>query len=51
MNYGIIGTPSKWGNWSALESVRQTSSPRYDAMRAWNAAEAVKGGSERAARR
>lgn len=38
MNYGIIGTPGKWGNWSALESVRQTSSPRYDAMRQWAAA-------------
>lgn len=35
MNFGIIGTPSKWGSWSALESVRQTGTPRYDALMAW----------------
>ncbi|KAA9012888.1 hypothetical protein F4U94_17520 [Sphingobium limneticum] len=35
MNFGIIGTPSKWGNWSALETIRQTGSPRYDALMTW----------------
>ncbi len=49
MNYGIIGAPSKWGNWSALESVQQASSPRYDAMRAWSAANPVRMETERAA--
>jgi hypothetical protein len=38
MNFGIIGTPSKWGSWSALESVHQTSSPRYSALMAWQEA-------------
>ena len=38
MNFGIIGTPSKWGSWSALESVGQETSPRYSAMMAWLAA-------------
>ena len=32
MNFGIIGKPSKWGSWSALESIRQESSPRYRAL-------------------
>jgi hypothetical protein len=35
MNFGIIGASSKWGSWSALESVRQTTSPRYDALMGW----------------
>lgn len=35
MNFGIISTPSKWGSWSALESVRQANSPRYSALTAW----------------
>jgi len=35
MNFGIIGASSKWGSWSALESVHQTSSPRYAALLAW----------------
>lgn len=38
MNFGIIGTPSKWGNWSALEQVSQATSPRYQALRDWIAA-------------
>ena len=38
MNFGIIGAPSKWGAWSALESVGQARSPRYDALMAWLAA-------------
>ena len=29
MNFGIIGAPSKWGSWSALESLYQETSPRY----------------------
>ncbi len=41
MNFGIIGTPSKWGNWSALEEVSQTTSPRYQALRDWIAANAT----------
>ncbi|MFD1952562.1 hypothetical protein ACFSGX_17425 [Sphingomonas arantia] len=35
VNFGIIGTPSKWGNWSALETVRQATTPRYQALRDW----------------
>ncbi len=35
MNFGIIGMPSKWGSWSALERVDQASSPRYRALIAW----------------
>lgn len=38
MNFGIIGTPSKWGNWSALERVDQPNSPRYRALTTWLAA-------------
>src|SRR5689334_23654417 len=36
MNFGIIGTPSKWGSWSALESLYQETSPRYQALVDWN---------------
>lgn len=32
VNYGIIGEPSKWGSWNALESVKQETSPRYRAL-------------------
>jgi len=35
MNFGIVGTPSRWGSWSALETVHQHSSPRYGALMAW----------------
>lgn len=35
MNFGIIATPSKWGNWAALESVDQKTSPRYQALIDW----------------
>lgn len=38
MNFGIIGMPSKWGSWSALERVDQATSPRYRALIAWLAA-------------
>jgi hypothetical protein len=38
MNFGIIGTPSKWGSWSALASVDQKTSPRYQALVDWIAA-------------
>lgn len=44
MNFGIISTPSKWGNWAALESVGQATSPRYRALRDWIAANPVRGG-------
>jgi hypothetical protein len=37
MNFGIIGEPSKFGSWSALESVNQDTSPRYAALTDWNA--------------
>jgi VCBS repeat-containing protein len=37
MNFGIIGAPSKWGSWSALESLYQETSPRYEALTDWNA--------------
>ena len=37
MNFGIIGEPSKWGSWSALESLYQETSPRYQALTDWNA--------------
>ena len=37
MNFGIIGTPSKWGSWSALEFLYQETSPRYQALVDWNA--------------
>lgn len=32
MNFGIVGKPSRWGSWSALEAVDQASSPRYRAL-------------------
>ncbi len=32
MNYRNVGTPNKWGSWGALESIDQTSSPKYDAL-------------------
>ncbi|QNN67138.1 hypothetical protein H9L13_10980 [Sphingomonas lutea] len=32
MNFGIIGKPSKWGSWSALEHINQKDSPRYRAL-------------------
>ena len=35
MNFGIIATPGKWGNWAALESVDQKTSPRYQALIDW----------------
>ena len=35
LNFGIVGMPSKWGSWSALETLQQTTSPRYEAMRQW----------------
>ena len=38
MNFGIISTPGKWGNWSALETVTQKTSPRYRALTDWIAA-------------
>lgn len=38
MNFGIINTPTKWGSWAALESIRQASSPRYRALSDWIAA-------------
>ncbi len=41
MNFGIISTPGKWGNWSALETVHQQSSPRYRALTDWIAANPV----------
>ena len=37
MNFGVIGAPSKWGSWSALESLYQETSPRYQALVDWNA--------------
>jgi hypothetical protein len=43
MNFGIISTPSKWGNWSALESVTQKTSPRYRALTDWIANNPVSG--------
>ncbi|NOW46457.1 hypothetical protein FHW96_002617 [Novosphingobium sp. SG751A] len=54
MNFGIIGASSKWGSWSALESVHQTSSPRYAALMAWLgaqpiAADAIRAGSQKSA--
>lgn len=38
MNFGLIATPSKWGNWAALETVGETTSPRYQALVDWIAA-------------
>jgi hypothetical protein len=35
MNFGIVGQPSKWGSWSALENLNQGSSPRFDALTDW----------------
>ncbi|ERN42759.1 hypothetical protein KR51_00006080 [Rubidibacter lacunae KORDI 51-2] len=32
MNFSSIGTPTKYGSWGVLESVEQTSSPRYSAL-------------------
>lgn len=32
MNFGIVGKPSRWGSWSALETIDQSSSPRYRAL-------------------
>ncbi|WP_162888086.1 hypothetical protein [Sphingomonas mesophila] len=32
MNFGIVGKPSRWGSWSALEAIDQPSSPRYRAL-------------------
>ena len=32
VNFGIIGKPSKFGSWAALESIKQDSSPRYRAL-------------------
>ncbi|QXQ08099.1 hypothetical protein KX816_09050 [Sphingosinicellaceae bacterium] len=43
MNFGIIGTPGKWGNWSALEGVDQKTSPRYQALIDWIAANPADG--------
>ncbi len=37
MNFGIIGAPAQWGSWSALESVYDETSPRYQALTDWNA--------------
>ncbi len=37
MNFGIIGAPAKWGSWSALESLYDDTSPRYQALTDWNA--------------
>jgi hypothetical protein len=35
MNFADISQPSKWGSWGLLESVQQTSSPKYDAVVDW----------------
>jgi hypothetical protein len=43
MNFGIISTPGKWGNWSALESVNQKTSPRYQALVDWIATNPASG--------
>lgn len=32
MNFGIIGKPSRYGSWSALEAIDQANSPRYQAL-------------------
>jgi hypothetical protein len=32
MHYSDISTPSKWGSWGALESIAQSSSPKWDAL-------------------
>ncbi len=32
VNFNDISTNSQWGSWGALESVNQTSSPKYDAL-------------------
>jgi hypothetical protein len=32
MNYEVVGKPSKYGSWSALESLDQPDSPRYRAL-------------------
>ena len=37
MNYLLIGSPSKFGSWGALESVTQDNSPRYQALMDMNA--------------
>jgi len=33
VNYSDIGTYSKWGSWGALESVYDTTSPKYEALK------------------
>lgn len=45
VNFGLIRNPGKWGSWGVLESVNQSTSPRYRALSDWsrlnNAAETV----------
>ena len=39
MHFVDIRAPGKWGSWGALESVKQSSSPKWDALMEFNAAE------------
>ncbi|MCS7090175.1 MAG: hypothetical protein RMN51_03885 [Verrucomicrobiota bacterium] len=34
--FSSVTAPSKWGSWGLLEGATQTSSPKYDAVLAWN---------------
>lgn len=44
MNFADIGQASKWGSWGLLESVQQTSTPKYDAVTDWIKTHSTSGG-------